>query len=385
MKISKSDINIILGLPLSMRGPSYTCARLAEAMKGPATDVTIHAPLSIRTVDVNVKVESFRITDRTRILHAVQLALGDMFRQRNENRVLRLLERNADRPIVYTFGEVSLETSRRLRAMGAFVVREKFNIGKLRGREIIDAAYAPFGVRPLFDIADAEIDKEYEEMMLADAIFSPSPMVAQSLAGIGVPEGRIIATSYGWEPTRFNIAPRSERNDKPTFLFVGFICVAKGAHILLEAWERAKLDGRLVLVGRIEPVIRDRFGHILARDDVEVVPFTPDPGKCYREADWFVFPSLAEGGPQVTYEAGAHGLPGLVSPMGAGAFLRHGKEGHIVDSTDPGQWAEALTLAAASRQDAKCLSIAARERARLFTWETVGIQRREALLKAADA
>lgn len=379
------DIHIISGLPITMRGPSYTCIRLAEAMAGPRVRVHVHAPCGLRFSFAAIGNDWPRIPGNTKTLRIVTEVAGSRLRRRSEKRLLDLVNRSRDRSIVYTFGEVSLDLSRALRDMGAFVVREKINIGKKRALRILAEAHAPFGIYKLSGLNAAGIAKEEEEMRICDAVFSPSPMVAASLADYDMDMRKIIPASYGWEPDRFPDRVRERRTGKPVFLFVGHICIRKGVHILLQAWERASVAGRLVLVGSMDPIIRKTYGRILARDDVEVISFTKDIGAHYRRADWFIFPSLEEGGPQVTYEAGAHGLPALVSRMGAGAFLRHDREGRIITGSDPAVWAEAIAAAAEDRTAAERYSAAARARAELFTWDRVGAARREALLDAVQA
>ena len=156
------------------------------------------------------------------------------------------------------------------------------------------------------------IQQEDEEMSLADFIFCPSPEVKKSFLEIGVPEDKLISTSYGWCPKRFpNISPKKQPSDTVTVVFVGSVCVRKGAHLLLQAWEKAGIKGRLMLCGRIEPAIAEICSDILGRSDVIHIDYTTNVGAVYGEADIFAFPSLEEGSPLVTYEAMAHGLPVL--------------------------------------------------------------------------
>ena len=56
-----------------------------------------------------------------------------------------------------------------------------------------------------------------------------------------------------------------------TVLFVGLACVRKGIHLLLKAWARAKLKGRLVLAGDIDSRGRQRCAEQLNRSDVMCV------------------------------------------------------------------------------------------------------------------
>lgn len=185
---------------------------------------------------------------------------GSIMAREAERRLLARLK-YSDQPLsIYTFGETSLEFSRRCNALGLPVVREKFNCAKLVAREILAEAYARFGQSPEW-LSDELIAKEQEELHLADAIFCPSPMVAASLRRIGIPEESLLHSSYGWNPARFGqtrpVLPDCPYG--PTLIFVGSICIRKGAHLLLEAWERAGIKGRLVLVGNIEELIRERF------------------------------------------------------------------------------------------------------------------------------
>jgi glycosyltransferase involved in cell wall biosynthesis len=231
-------------------------------------------------------------------------------------------------------------------------------------------------------IPAAVIAKEARELELADAVFCPSPMVARSLRAVGIPESKLLPTSYGWEPRRFAGTDRAlEPVDGPTFLFVGYVCVRKGAHLLLEAWQRAGRPGRLVLVGNLEPLIARRYASVLAEPSVRYLPFTPDVGAIFRAADWFVFPSLEEGGPQVTYEAAGCGVPGIVSEMGAGAFTRDGEDGVIVRANDVDSWADALVRLGPDRDLQQRLGASARAHAADFTWERVGARRAAALLE----
>ncbi len=64
--------------------------------------------------------------------------------------------------------------------------------------------------------------------------------------------------------------------------------------------------------------------------------------EAYQSADVFVFPSLAEGGVYVIYEALAAGLPCIVS-ANAGSAVRDGIEGFVVPVGDVEALAARLT------------------------------------------
>lgn len=376
------SLNVLLGLMLSPRGPAYTLARLVQAMIGEGLDARIFAPVDawkttgIPTVTGNIF--SPRIDPRL-----PYRLFGELLARRSERRLLEALDRGGvGRDLVFTWGEVSLDVSRTLHARGVPVVREKYNCAKRTAKDILDRAYAALGVAGNGAISEAMVEKENAELALADAIFCPSPMVAQSLLALGIPADRLIHTSYGWEPGRFAGDDKAlPPVEGPTLIFVGSVCVRKGAHILLEAWRRANIRGRLVLSGEMEPLIGRRFRDVLARDDVLHLPYTSNVGAVYRSADWFVFPSLEEGSPLVTYEAAACGLPLVVSPMGAGPFARDGVEGLVIDSDDPAAWAEMIRSLPDRRDQQAEYAEGARLRSLDFTYEKVGARRREQLFE----
>ena len=130
----------------------------------------------------------------------------------------------------------------------------------------------------------------------------------------------------------------------------------------------------------MEPAIAETCSRILAGSDVIHRDYTSDIAFAYREADFFAFPSLEEGGSMVTYEAMANGLPVLTSPIGAGSIARDGKDGIIVSPYE-----EALVTGL--QQLAGCaelrlgMSDSARSRAQEFMWEKVPRWRAELVLE----
>ncbi|MBV9287271.1 MAG: glycosyltransferase family 4 protein, partial [Hyphomicrobiales bacterium] len=172
--------------------------------------------------------------------------------------------------------------------------------------------------------------------------------------------------------------------DGTTFLFVGYICVGKGAHLLLQYWAKSGIKGRLVLVGKIEPAIASAYREYLGRPDVKIMEYTRHIAPIYRSADVFVFPSLAEGGPQVTTEAAGCQLPLIASPMGAARTAVHGVTGFVVDSLDERGWIEAMRTLARDPDFRRRAGSAAFQRAQRFTWEQVGAGRESVFCEIAE-
>lgn len=127
-----------------------------------------------------------------------------------------------------------------------------------------------------------------------------------------------------------------------TFVFVGRIVGDKGINELVEAFVRlhAKYnDTKLVLVGKYEheldPLNDVTRQHIDTMEAIEACG--PKYGDAllqkYVDADCFVMPSYREGFPNTVLEAGAMGLPSIVTDInGSREIIVDGKNGLIVPS-----------------------------------------------------
>lgn len=136
-----------------------------------------------------------------------------------------------------------------------------------------------------------------------------------------------------------------------TFVFVGRIVRDKGINELVEAFRhvREKHSVRLVLVGRFEDAldpISDEARKTIEECDDIVYAGTQhgrDLLAYYAAADCFVFPSYREGFPNTVLEAGAMGLPSIVTDInGSREIIENGKNGIIVPSKDADALAAAM-------------------------------------------
>ena len=127
-----------------------------------------------------------------------------------------------------------------------------------------------------------------------------------------------------------------------TFVFVGRIVRDKGMNELVAAFVRLHkecTDTRLVLVGRFEdtldPVFPETKRLIESSDSIEAVGEQKDVRPFYEQSDVLVFPSYREGFPNVVIEAGAMGLPCIVTDInGSREIIENGKNGVIVPPHD---------------------------------------------------
>lgn len=277
---------------------------------------------------------------------------------------------------IYLWAGLSQNIFQKAKQQGHTIIVERINCHQATAKKILDNAFAERDLIPDHGITEESINAENRKLSLADAIFCPSPMVRKSLLDAGVEEDKLLDTSYGWSPKRFpeRTIEKSTNNNKTVFLFVGTLCLRKGVPLLLEAWKKAKIDGQLIFCGTMDETIKNHFGHYFERPDIIHVPFTNDIGSYYNRADAFVFPTLEEGGPMVTYEAMAHGVLPLVSEMGAGAIAEHKRNG-IVLNHSVGAWATAIQAVHDNKPRRQQLAKAAVTRAMEFTWEKVAAGR----------
>ncbi|WP_157461063.1 MULTISPECIES: glycosyltransferase family 4 protein [Bradyrhizobium] len=369
---------VLMPLPLTGKGVGYTCGSLAEAMADRDFGVTIVTPRSRWPLPLVEVIETLPAWKRYFPYGWVKSGAGRSM----EAAFLSYLDRSRSRRVAaYLWPSASMELLQELRRRDIPVFREQFNCHTRTAKAILDDAYGKIGVAPMHGITDATVDRETEILEAMDYIFCPNQPVESSLLENGVSKSKCLETAYGWDPVRLSGKNRLlPSNHEFTAVFVGIIGVRKGAHLILDYWAKSGVKGRLVLAGRMEPVIKEKYSDLLARDDVTVLDYVEDVGSLYRSADIFVFPSLEEGGPQVTYEACGCGLPVITTSMGAGRIVRNECEGLVLDPYDAAGWIAAIRRLAEDTELRRRMSTAALEHAERFTWTTVAGRRREQMI-----
>ena len=155
-----------------------------------------------------------------------------------------------------------------------------------------------------------------------------------------------------------------------TFLFVGRIVRDKGINELVSAFTRLyKADKgiRLLLVGWFEegldPVSEETRRTISECAGIEAVGVKKGDELLayYAASDCFVFPSYREGFPNTVLEAGAMGLPSIVTDInGSREIIVHGKNGMIIPPKDDNALYEAMWRM--YHEPEKCKAMAAEAR-----------------------
>ena len=290
-----------------------------------------------------------------------------------------------DVDFAYLWPGISLSTYQSIKNRGHKIIFEGVNSPAGNIKQILDAEYSNLKLPAAHGITQQYIDDELERIALADYVYSCNPMMRTYFEKIGVPKGNILDTSFGLRASAIfdaeNLKPQNQ-SQPPTFIFVGSIGVRKGAHLLLDYWAKSKLNAKLKLVGTIEEALKPLVNQYLADTRIEHIPFTSDLASLYKSADVFILPSLEEGSPLVTYLALGAGLPVIASPMGGGNIIADGVDGFVIEPHDENKWIESMRLLAEDCALRQQLSQQSAEKALSYTWEVVGANRLDSLIKA---
>lgn len=145
-----------------------------------------------------------------------------------------------------------------------------------------------------------------------------------------------------WDPLRFSGVHRPEGVFQ--FLFTGRIVGDKGINELVWAFSQLQKehpDIKLMLTGiyekDVDPLSPETNKEIEENPAIEVNgPYEGDElVRLYAQADCFVMPSYREGFPNSVLEAGAMGLPQVVTDInGSREIIVHGENGLIVPAKD---------------------------------------------------
>ncbi len=145
-------------------------------------------------------------------------------------------------------------------------------------------------------------------------------------------------------------AEKIKREDVFTFIFVGRIVRDKGINELVNAFVEFNSlypKTRLLLVGRMEseldPLLPETIAKINNCKAIEPVGSQADVRSWMAASDALVFPSYREGFPNVVIEAGAMGLPSIVTDInGANEIIKDGLNGIIIPVKDEKRLLEAM-------------------------------------------
>lgn len=127
------------------------------------------------------------------------------------------------------------------------------------------------------------------------------------------------------------------------FVFIGRLVKDKGINELVSAFRNIAFPNtqptKLILVGPLEsdldPLLPETLQEIETNPDILTVGFRQDVRPYLAISDALVFPSYREGFPNVVMQAGAMGLPAIVTDInGCNEIIEDGKNGLIIPPKD---------------------------------------------------
>jgi glycosyltransferase involved in cell wall biosynthesis len=203
-----------------------------------------------------------------------------------------------------------------------------------------------------------------------DLFICPSEFVRSDLVeNFGVDAANTCIIPYAVADHWFEIMPAPERG---RILFAGTADLRKGIHYLAMAANSLRARHRdydFRVAGGTAQAVRTKplcgsltFLGRVPRSEIQ---------EEFRKADLLVLPTLAEGSATVIYEALAAGLP-VVTTKAAGSVVRDGVDGLIVPERDPDALAIAIEAIVEDRELRDAMAVAARMRAREYSWANYG-------------
>lgn len=352
-------------------GVSYTCNRIAEGMADFGYDTVVHVPWQTRV--------PMTLAYRPAVSKLAAKFLRQLVKPIQERAFFNEIIASSDpKKFAYMWPDASLKLARALQERGVPMVREMINCHVGTAKTLLDAAYRRRGFGESY-LTDRHVAYENAFLALMDRVVVSNDESAHSVMENGVDRARVIKSNYGWEESKIPAGIAPDRDPAaPVFLFVGTLCLRKGIDTLLNAWRDSAIEGKLVLLGVVDPEVASLVaGHLSPR--VVHLPYSDDVASVYRHADVFVMPSLEEGGPLVTYEAIGAGLPVIATPMGAGYALRQGENGILVPADDESALTDALKVMAKDIDIRRRFAAASHRIAPEFLWKSVGRRRAQLL------
>lgn len=163
-----------------------------------------------------------------------------------------------------------------------------------------------------------------------------------------------ITKKAGWREeirTQYQIS-----EDMKVFSFVGRIVPQKGVNELMEAFLLIdRKDTFLFILGtpdEINSLDQTLLAKVKSMDNVVFIGAVPDPERYIAASDYFVLPSYREGFPNTILEAGALGVPSIVTRInGMIDLIVEGRTGFVCEIKSTNTLYESMIMALAQTKD----------------------------------
>jgi starch synthase len=237
--------------------------------------------------------------------------------------------------VLHAFDGTGPSAGRFARANGKLWICDRGCTHILTQKEILDAEYKEWGLKPPVFPADRleRCTAEYEE---SHAITVPSQFAKRSFLHHGIADERVFVCPYGVNLSEFRKGEKLDAQFR--VICVGQVTVRKGIGHLLRAVEplvrQSKLE--LWLVGEIDSAVRPLLDRYKGAFEYKGVCPRKDLWQLYSQASVLVLASVEEGFGLVQAQAMACGVPVIATEnTGAEDLFTDGVEGFIVPARSP--------------------------------------------------
>jgi starch synthase len=275
---------------------------------------------------------------------------------------------------VYAYEGVALQSFRAAIGRGAKCIYELpsgywyHEIELLREEAELRPEYA--GTIEKLKETPEHLDQKDEELASADQVIVPSTYVTRTLARAAVPKEKLHVIPYAANDCGEPVCAHSaSRSNKLRVIFVGALSQRKGIGYALEAVELLSSRVEFTMVGM-------KVGHSPAIDRAvqkhRWIPSLPHSLVLDEIAkhDVLLLPSLSEGFGLAITEALSRSVPVITTHNSGGPdVIRDGVEGFLIPIRSSEAIAERLHILDRDRERLGAMSSAARDRARVLTWE----------------
>ena len=246
------------------------------------------------------------------------------------------------------------------------VLRPPHDLAHAPGRA---SAFPRLGTRPSVLHLQPGAPPHRKVFDVSDFILAPSESVRREIISENLfPADRIQVIPYGISESFFEI---ENRPIPGRVLYVGSVSLAKGIQYLAQAsQEIAILEPDLEVSFQIAGNVPDTIRNQSRCSRLEFLGRLPrtEVASLYETADVLVFPTLSDSFGAVVLEAMAAGIPVICSPYCTDA-VQDGISGFVVEPRDTALLASTIARVIEDRDLRHRLSIAAKQRAREFTWD----------------
>lgn len=282
----------------------------------------------------------------------------------------------ADSDVYWAWSSHHLKAFRKAKQLGKTVILERGSTHPRWRLDRMNQEKKRAGHR-LIGLHDAILEKELEEIEVADAICIPSRFVADTFLEYGVAESKLRINPYGADVNFWSQAyhEREGRETRPlTFVWAGGVMLRKGIYYLLEAWKKAQLsNARLMIAGGISPDAEDVVKYLPSGVELLGDVSHTKLRELYKRADIGILPSLEEGMARSLLEALSAGMPLIITQeSGVGELMDDGKNGWIVEAMSVDSLVDALEKADAARPSMDEMAASAYAAVKDYTWQAYG-------------